>query len=93
LLWGGASASSSNAEMRAYYVDPGSSTHQAGKIIAIDVVGMRVHKFIDYPEPCSIECFLFSLLFSSLKSLPNCTRDIFINRQNSNRDLCINRDD
>jgi hypothetical protein len=50
LLWGGASASSSNAEMRAYYVDPGSSTHQAGKIIAIDVVGMRVHKFIDYPE-------------------------------------------
>jgi hypothetical protein len=53
LLWGGASASSSNAEMRAYYVDPGSSTHQAGKIIAI----------------------------------------IFINRQNSNRDLCINRDD
>ena len=51
LSWGGASASSSSGEMRAYYVDPGSSTDQAGKIIAIDVVGMRVvHKSIDYPE-------------------------------------------
>jgi hypothetical protein len=35
LSWGGASASSSSGEMRAYYVDPGSSTDQAGKIIAI----------------------------------------------------------
>jgi hypothetical protein len=37
LSWGGASASSSHAEMRAYYVDPGSSVYQSGKIIAIDV--------------------------------------------------------
>jgi hypothetical protein len=29
LSWGGASASSSSGEMRAYYVDPGSSTDQA----------------------------------------------------------------
>jgi hypothetical protein len=28
LSWGGASASSSHAEMRAYYVDPGSSKYQ-----------------------------------------------------------------
>jgi hypothetical protein len=45
--------------MRAYYVDPGSSTHQAGKIIAIDVVGMRVHKFIDYPEQTSRYLLVF----------------------------------
>jgi hypothetical protein len=46
-----ASASSaSNAEMRAYYVDPGSSKYQVGKIIAIDVDEMKVYKSIDYPE-------------------------------------------
>jgi hypothetical protein len=46
----GASASSSHAEMRAYYVDPGSSVYQSGKIIAIDVVKMKVYKSIDYPD-------------------------------------------
>jgi hypothetical protein len=50
LSWGGASASSSHAEMRAYYVDPGSSKYQVGKIIAIDVDEMKVYKSIDYPE-------------------------------------------
>ncbi|VVH66112.1 hypothetical protein BSPLISOX_3223, partial [uncultured Gammaproteobacteria bacterium] len=50
LSWGGASASSSNAEMRAYYVDPGSSKYQVGKIIAIDVAKMKVYKSIDYLE-------------------------------------------
>ena len=50
LSWGGASASSSHAEMRAYYVDPGSSVYQSGKIIAIDVAKMKVYKSIDYPE-------------------------------------------
>jgi hypothetical protein len=36
--------------MRAYYVDPGSSVYQSGKIIAIDVAKMKVYKSIDYPE-------------------------------------------
>jgi hypothetical protein len=36
--------------MRAYYVDPGSSKYQVGKIIAIDVAKMKVYKSIDYPE-------------------------------------------
>jgi hypothetical protein len=44
------SASSSNAEMRAYYVDPGSSKYQVGKVVAIDVAKMKVYKSIDYPE-------------------------------------------
>jgi hypothetical protein len=36
--------------MRAYYVDPGSSKYQVGKIIAIDVAKMKVYKSIDYLE-------------------------------------------
>jgi hypothetical protein len=48
LSWGGASASSSNAEMRAYYVDPGSSKYQVGKIIAIDVAKMKVYFLVLY---------------------------------------------
>jgi hypothetical protein len=55
LLWGGASASSaSNAEMRAYYVDPGSSKYQVGKIIAIDVDEMKVYKNTGFISSCFI---------------------------------------
>jgi hypothetical protein len=34
--------------MRAYYVDPGSSKYQVGKVVAIDVAKMKVYKSIDY---------------------------------------------